>query len=271
MNSKILINKYPLFKPNYIYMLRRVSLFYLVIFFIFLIIPSPISAQVTESNCVITKVGDPSSAPPNCSGNLGSDNPLIKAGEDIKTAYDDCGQPSGYTWEDVPNLDNCLRGELSSHGYSDSQVDAFFRRKTYASIAHGSGKCVECIGYVALAISLYEGISDGVLNYPCAAAVNTLPNGFTIGVGTNRISYNKIGEGNSAPIQEGDIAVKGNGCEYDWRGYMIDAGHILFVKTINPDNPVFFTGLESNYGLDCKITDDKSWSKQVFTFYRRNG
>lgn len=170
----------------------------------------------------------------------GSGNSLIKAGRDIKAAYDIC--ENGYTYN-VNNVGACLRTQLSGMGYSSSLVDAFESRRA-GTITDRN--CTECLGYVALALTLVSGSTNTLTQ----AQASDVLSSSTITAGSITLTKQPAG---TSP-QPGDIAVAGGG-----------AGHIAIVNSVAG---AVFTALESNSDLDCKIRDNRSIPVDRYTFYR---
>jgi hypothetical protein len=189
---------------------------------------------------------------------------FLKAGQDIMQAYVKC-EPPGLTF-DQPGLDNCLQTYLSGAGYSSTQVSAFISRRGSSLVGHsgptGSGQCTECLGYIGITAALWGGTADAgqtLGDIPTAGAVNDRysSSGFTLG----GKQYKPVGNGPSAKVIPGDIAVAGSaGCGCD---------HIAIVFKVLDDTHVDL--LESNGGYDCKISNTRGYPvpKDSYTFYRQ--
>jgi hypothetical protein len=256
--------------------------------FVFLILPSVVSAQVAVSNCVYTKVGNPLDSLPVCGSGSTAANNLVRSAEDIKTAYDNCIQPQtsdpdkvygGYT-HNYPGMDVCLRNTLQTFGYSNEQLDAFEKVRTRLLVSSPINKslpwemllrsCDQCVGYVATALALAHDtpsvLTGGSLN--CAGSINGFPSGFGVG----SYFYTRIGSGYAGTdgkeflIQAGDVAVAGSGCNPFAKLPYGDYGHILIVSEVTYGGGSF-TAFESNAGHDCKVTGGRSINRTQYTFY----
>jgi hypothetical protein len=211
-----------------------------------LLIPTVLSAPhtafaqlQTDSQTVTTRVGNPAEG-------YGD---LVTVGLDIKAAYDVCSD--GYTYE--YNMDDtCLAREFTNLGYSDAQA-ATLVEHSHASSGGSGLTCVECLGYVSIAVALAHnypvGLRDGSTNCSLVASPS-----FSVG-GT---TYRNIGSGIGVDAQSGDIAIT---CDPS-------PGHIFIVK----DSPsaAIVTALESNAGYSCRITDNGVRPKSGYTFFRRS-
>ncbi len=228
--------------------------------------PVSIFAQSVTSAPFITKVGSPTGPPPGGTGsNITSNNSVAQAGLDLAYAYRDCPTPKGawFTTESIDAKRNlikrpCLEGQLTSK-YSTT-LPSFVGRYGNglglgAIIAHGDGTyCAECMGYVALSISLATNSSNALFqSNPRAVSVTDV---FVAG----DVSFVSIGSGLGTDIQPGDIGVTANG----------SAGHIVIVSEVSPvQGGSTFKVLESNRNFDCKITINEAHNKQGYKFYRR--
>lgn len=229
-------------------------------------LPSKLLAQTSESNCVVTKVGDPTGERPACGKGGGtSDNANLRAAQDVMAAYYKCN--NGDTHSPLYNPEKrehieCLSNELKNNGYSNEQTEAFEvrRRGSLVAAQKGGGVCVQCLGFAGISVALAED-NPGALTGNCIGQNNCAakhivilhPDGFNVGT-----SYYKfIGKGNRTEIQPGDIAVSTEG---KW-------GHIVIAKE-NMGN-ARFTAVESNWNSDCKVTDGVDHPKEIFYFYRK--
>lgn len=256
--------------------IKLLCILFLVPTFFFSIKTTLIYGDLTQSNCVVTKVGNPTAPSPTCqsgsgSGSSGTSNStIVNIGEDIKAAYDACS--NGYTY-DLQNpynpsqtwitcLDTTFQKQTRSQlqGYTNLQVQNFeTRRKSSMIINTEPFPCTECLGYVGIDLAVLTGNTDALgSNYGSPNDILTKnPTTLTIG----NYTFTNIGAGNSVSIQPGDLAVT--------------SGHIAIVKsnlTAQADT-VHFIGLQSNYwgppdGDKCKVTDDIQVPKDLYTFYR---
>lgn len=217
-------------------MVKKTVLFFLILLFI--LNPSPVFAieYRTESNTVQTQVG----SPPVPSNNL------VKAGEDIKNAYDQCS--SGLTFEKT-GLSQCLKNILTGLGYSDPLLDAFEQRRQTSLVDHVYGKCTECLGFVGAVLTLITG-DVNVLRSTRASDVVNLES-FPAGSNT----YQKI---YSIPVQLGDIGAGSQGSN----------GHIIIVKDLQGE--VKITAVESNANGDCRVTNAITYPKEMFVYFRKS-
>lgn len=265
--------------------------------FVFLLIfsyPKLTLAQSAQSNCVVTKVGNPQGDPPPCGSGSTAATSLVRIGEDIKTAYDGCPQYvppsittvwSGYTHEYTerdtahPGMDVCLKDILQPFGYSLDTVLTFETvRHRFFIISPQNPKlpaairkrqCNQCVGYVATALAIAESstsvLTGGLLR--CAGSVNNFPGGFSAG----GAFYARIGVGSATNFtpEPGDVAVAGGSCDGPSATHPYgDYGHILIVKEVLPGSAKFIA-LESNGGEDCKVTNGRALYRNRYTFYRK--
>ena len=186
---------------------------------------------------VRTRVG----SPPQNSGALG-------VAKDLKASYDKC---SGGSTVDKPGLGDCLRADLLYRGYSYNVLDAFEARRKSSLVFHDGPLrnptiCTECLGYVALVLTLLSG-STNTLTQLSAAGVYPLTS-FTAG----SLVFNSIGP---EPLLPGDIGAKGGG-----------SGHIVIVNDVRGN--IKFTALESNGNYDCRVTDAREINREPYNFFR---
>lgn len=217
-------------------MLKKTILFFLILFFI--LTPPPVFAieYRTESNTVQTQVG----SPPVPSNNL------VKAGEDVKSAYDQCS--SGLTFE-KQGLSDCLKNKLNGFGYADQTLNAFERRRQTSLVPHGWGVCTECLGFVGTVLTLVTGDINTLRSYRASDIVQLTS--FTAG---NDL-YQKI---YSIPVQLGDIGAGSQGGN----------GHIVIVKDLQGE--IKITAVESNANGDCRVTNTITYPKEMFVYFRES-
>ncbi len=232
-------------------MKKVISLFLLL--YIFFNPPLAI-AQISESNCILTKVGNPTEPSPACGA--GGATLITEAADRIRQAYVTCGKPSGSTRLYLPtesySLASCMRQSLSQYNYTSTQLDAFERSRA-SVIADG---CSQCIGYVKSVVTLIDTSSNPFCTYCNASGVIA---GDPISLRSGNYTYQKVeGDGNAADIQPGDIGVTKRGV---W-------GHILIVKQVK--DRVSFYAYQSHWKLDCMVTDNYVVDKEGYVFYRRN-
>lgn len=166
-------------------------------------------------------------------GTVAVSSSMLKAAQDIKKAYDACG--GSFTF-DPPSLGPCLGESLSRAGYSEAAIRAFeSRRKPGTLVSHTTispwrtGTCTECLGFVALSLTLvYQ--QPGIFGPPTTTSSIHGSRSFTVG----GITYSSVRD----PLP-GDLASTD--------------GHIAIVQKV--DQPVTFYGIESNWGLDCKMRE----------------
>lgn len=219
-------------------MKKKILLAFLLTCFFALGVGSVFAQQRTDSNTVRTKVGNPKIS-----------NDTIKAGEDIKAAYDAC--EDGYTFE-KSGLGECLRTQLSSLGYDSAMIDAF-ESKRQSSMADG---CTQCLGFVREAMALVSGSSSDNLGGFGGASALTQLQSLTAG----SIVFSRVPDGQ--PPEAGDIVAHDGG----W-------GHAAIVKGINGN--VNFTLLESNGEQTgdkpvCRATDYRAVNTDGYVFFRKN-
>lgn len=209
--------------------------------FIVLNLLFPLPTLAVSSNQFVTKVGDPKEPNPGA-GNFG----LLKAGQDLVDAYRTCNR--GSTGNDTSLA--CLVNFLKTRGYSDQALDAFKSR--YGS--GGPGYCIQCVGFIALSLSLISNDSNTL-----KAGVSQASNIYNFSyIKAGSLTFTPIGVGNSVNIQPGDIGVTTEG----------SAGHILIVKSVA--GGVEFIGLEANFGIpSCRATDDQDHFKRNYKFFRQ--
>ncbi len=223
----------------------------------FLQYPSLSHAQISESNCVLTQVGNPAAPSPNCGKK--STTLITEASDYIRQGYVKCGRPSGATYL-YDGLGGCLRGELqrlSGNKYTDIQLQAFeaVRRSVIAN------NCSQCIGYVKSVLAL---VDESTSPIPGSTNANTVINSATNGnFMSGRYRYTLVGRGTAADIQPGDVGATNEGV---W-------GHILIVKQVH--NNTHFYAYESHWHLSCGVTDNVLHPKAnpqtgaEYYFYRR--
>lgn len=233
-------------------------LFAVIVISFLLQFPSLSFAQNSESNCVLTKVGNPNEPSPTC-GKKGATQ-IVQAADVIRQAYVQCGKPnSGQTYV-YDGLGDCLKREIkrfSNNAYLDTQLQAFdsVRRSVIAD------NCSQCIGYVKSVLAIVDETTSPIPGSTNAnTVISTATNdSFTSG----RYWYTLIGHGFSADIQPGDVGVTN---AFNW-------GHILIVKQIH--NNTHFYAYESHWNLDCGVTDNNLHPKAEvgsngeYYFYRR--
>lgn len=217
---------------------------FILFFIVFLLLVFPFSrttfAQMeTDSNSVITRVGNPPTSAP---------QGLVKAGEDIKLAYDTC---NGGSTINNSNLQSCLDNSLQGSGYSPTEITAFNTRIPNTLVANGSGPvagipCTQCLGFVGLALTLMTEDASALSGYPNAANIANLSS-FTAGENT----YKRIPASSAKP---GDISAIADD----------SAGHIYIVKDVQG---ALMVALEANAGLACKITDDGKRPVDGYVFF----
>lgn len=195
---------------------------------------------------------------------------FVRAAEDIRTAYNECGDPAGST-QARPGLLECLVKVIDELGYSDAQVVAFRTRQPTSLYPPETG-CTQCLGYVGLVAALATGSTDPAKTLGqvgLASEYNVLPfgpNGFDVG----NDHYVPIGTGISADIQVGDIAITGNPAVSTNLG---NAGHIGIVREVIEGSTTHFKIIESNGNVDCRVditrTSGDEIPKDDYTFYRK--
>ncbi len=222
---------------------------------------SPVFAQTTQSNRVNTRVGD-------AVDKVGGDN-LVSAANAIFEGYKKCA--GGYTHDarikkdDTDPSRSCLLTFLEGNSYGDLQVSAFERRRKFGLVDNGNGKCNACLPYVATALTLTTGDSS-TLNVYNGNAIWTPADvlkmkvkdqdgnevyGFSMtNVRGEKIIYKSVGGKDPQP---GDVAVTVTSGQTN----NVSVGHIEIVKTVDPNKGIF-TALESNWRLDCGVSDDVS-------------
>lgn len=211
-------------------------LFSLLIFFVFVEPTKTFAAFYrSESGTITTKVGSPPIP----------SNDLVRAAEDIKSAYDNCSD--GYTYP-KPGLVDCLKNNLKNMNYSDDVVNAFESRRAKSITENG---CTECLGFVGIVLALISGSSD-TLMYGAASIIPSLPS-FTAG------NYTYVRLAPNDEIKAGDIAATGSGGGYNF-------GHIAIVKNVQG---VLFTAIESNANVTCGITNNRTVPRDRYTFFRK--
>lgn len=190
--------------------------------------------------------GSPNPSPP--AGSLPTTALFLKAARDIKTAYDVCA--GGLTY-DANGIRSCLSGQLQQIGYSSANVSAFeARRRTTIT---DPNKCTECLGYVAIALTLVTG-NTNTLTQPSAASVL---NSSEITAGGLRFVKMPTG----TLMQVGDIAVAGGGF-----------GHIAIVDAVI-DGTIFRALESNNTGNNCRVTNTRLLpairQENPYVFYRQ--
>lgn len=213
---------------------------------------STVSAQTTQTSCTVTAIGNPQgspSLPPECgapsvqpstetSTPNSSSNNLIAAGEAIKEMYYACPPKNGTTYNDYQANNTCYNNYLKSKGYSQGNIDEMETRRDSTFVPPPYLNCTECLGFVAISLTLETGgkriLLDGLTN---AAAVANL-NSFQAG----SIIYKKLPSGTGPSA--GDIGVNNKG----------DGHIVIFLKR----NGALFTALESSGAATCTVTDTRS-------------
>lgn len=210
-----------------------------LIFSVYLLaFPSVGLAQLqTDSSPWTTRVGNPTEG-------YGD---LVTVGLDIKVAYDICSD--GYTHA-IRLDDACLSREIKTLGYSDVQA-ANLVEHSHASLV-GKPPCVQCLGYVSIAVALAHNYPDGLRDGSTNCSLSTRSS-FAVG----STIYRNIGSGIGVDVQSGDIGVT---CDSS-------AGHIFIVK--DAPSATIVTALESNAGYSCRITDNIPRPKSGYVFFRK--
>lgn len=223
--------------------MTRLSLyaFFVFILLLFAVFIKSVFAQfATQSNTVRTKVGNPPQ----------ESNNLVKAALDTKDAYHECA--GGYTFDARIVPPDCLKTSLGRKAYANSIVDAFeARRKRSLVNTTGRGFCSECVGFVAISLTLISADTNTLSIGSPHALLNV--DRFSVSGPAGSYIYRKIGSGD---VQPGDIGI-------GEPGY----GHILIVK--EPKGHGAFIGIESHWGLDCSVKDSIEHSRFYYTFFRR--
>jgi hypothetical protein len=209
-------------------------------FLFFFATPSFGFAQITESNCVLTKVGNPAGPSPACGPGGGTS--ITEAADRIRQAYVTCGNPSGTTYDPPKNptpnsLKSCLRNELSKYNYTDAQLNAFESVRNAHNIAVG---CNQCIGYVKSVLALVDSTAGPL---PNSGNANSVIFGDPRTLRSGNYVYTWVGEGEEADIKPGDMGVTKIG----------PFGHILFVKQVK--DPVSQIAYQSHWQLNCEVSD----------------
>ncbi len=217
-----------------------------------------------SSQVCITQVGSPSASPPGplgCTGGGGGGgggipSDFVQAGEQIKAAYDQCG--NGFTFDDISGLPTCFFNYIKNIS-SDAHAQLVESRRQQSLVDSADvagGRCTECPGFIGIAVTHWTNSNDPCCNlsYYAAGDINDLGGSFRAG----QYTFKSIGSGVLAIIQSGDIAVAGGGG---------NPGHIAIVKDVS--GYAGFIALESNAGLDCKVTDNRVVPKDNYTFYRK--
>lgn len=217
--------------------------------------PTAYAQERIISNTVITQFGNaPLDQKP-----ASTNTDLSKAAQNLIEAYSIC-PPIGKS--DFVSVDRteCLQSFLKTRGYSDSVLRAFgVRRSTSITDA----QCTECLGFVALALTLISGDINTLLGSPIESGVNIgnplyvynklsqFPVGkFTYSI-TDRMEEGAVGMGVSHPLET-----------------LSGAGHALIVKKVLGN--IKFIAYESSYNPICVVSDNREHPKDPYKFYNVN-
>lgn len=200
-------------------------------------VPNVINSYMTESDDVITRVGNPKEEIVT--------NDVVKAATQLRRAYVECGKPAGATFI-TPLLPECLQKHLAQYGHSESKLAAFEsrRKNTITGL-----QCTECLGYVALVLTLMTGDTNTLTQNSPADTIQLTS--FSAGP----LTFTKLPK--DTQPQSGDIGLT----------IRESAGHILIVKS--RDGNEKFTAIESNWGSSCLATDDQTHRTDFYEFYRK--
>lgn len=218
-----------------------------IIFIFFFTLKQPLYAITVHSNTLTICVGINSVE---CAKQT-SNNPLLKAAQTIKAAYDQCS--NGHTSSISQTTKDCLSKYLTSNSYSNDQVNYFIENLKH----HFVGCGVQCLGFVEAAVNLVTKTQ----------ARGFLQQGTPLQILSHRqnqynsdgIIYNLV----DSP-QPGDIGLTAP--YMDKRNNGGPAGHALIVKSV--ESNVIFTAVESNWDNHCGLSDKVKHPSNSYYFYR---
>lgn len=218
--------------------------------------PTTVVAQTSfSSNSFITKVGN---AKEEDRPKTQSSNALLQAALDLFQAYQGCGGGS--------TVESYLAGRLVSYARKPCLVSALQSKYTSNISAFSTrygdkfglgaipGNCVECMGFVALSLTLATNY-DKALPFGAPSAINLRSL-----IEDGPLKLRSVVK---TDIQPGDIGTT----VIDTNNTNI--GHILVVKE-TPSKKTTFIGIESAYPTPCTVNDKQSHPSESYNFFRLN-
>lgn len=209
--------------------------------------PAPV-----QSNSVITQFGN---APQDQKPNLGNTD-LSKAGQDLVEAYSQCPPSSKSDFVGLLRTE-CLQAFLKTRGYPSQALIAFGIRRVSSKTG---AECAECLGFVALALTLISADINTLLGSPIEPGINIGNPAYVY----NRLSQFPVGSQTysfTGRMEEGAV---GMGMSHELER-LSGVGHALIVKQVVSNDK--FIGYESSYYSICQVTNNVPHVKEAYKFY----
>ncbi len=235
-----------------------------------------IHAQTIKSNPVTILFGNaqPPAIPAAGVNPTGSNSDLLSATQDLFSAYQSCtGQnilPPAY--DSLTFLQNkwtsskktCLMNFL--HAKYSTTLPGFDDRYRPGVLPDG---CVQCLGYVALSISLTSGSGNALDSGNAGSHYNDTQ------ILSGNLKLLRFTLSNNNPIQGGDVGIApacpgDPTCKKTTEG-IGGAGHALIVKGVNPKFPAQFGAVESSFPSTCYLNQSyETHFTEVYHFFRKD-
>lgn len=209
--------------------------------------------ESVQSNSVITQFGNaPLDQKP-----TGAGTDLSKAAQNLIEAYSICppANKSDYISEERTR---CLQAFLKTRGYSDQTLAAFAARRVSSTT---SANCAECLGFVALSLTLISGDANALLGSPIERV--NISNPVYVYNKLNKFPAGQFTYSLKDKMEEGAI---GMGISHP-KETLSSSGHTLIVKKVLGN--IKFTAYESSFGQICQVTSDKEHVIDAYKFYNK--